>query len=201
MRHAGRAHVEDGGDEVDRAEDRRGAGQMQRQDGEIDRRAGMAGGGQRRIDRPAGADAGRARLAFDEGRSQQQRERGRQQPERDVVHARERHVRRADHQRHDPVAEAADQRRHDHEEDHDQPVRGGEHVELMAVVEHLHAGELQLHADGDRHEAADHAGDHGEHQVHRADVLVVGRIDEAAPPGRACGARVPRGRRVRREPS
>ena len=54
----------------------------------------------------------------------------------------------------------------------------------MAVVEDLHAGELQLHADGDRHEAADHAGDHGEHEVHRADVLVVGRIDEAAPPGR-----------------
>ena len=52
--------------------------------------------------------------------------------------------------------------------------------------------------------AADHAGDDREHQVHRADVLVVGRIDEAAPPGRgvvrvivAHGRRV---RRVRREP-
>ncbi len=52
----------------------------------------------------------------------------RQQPERDVVHARERHVRRADHDRDHPVGEAADQRRHDHEEDHDQRVRGGEGV-------------------------------------------------------------------------
>jgi hypothetical protein len=40
--HAGRAHVEDGGDEVDSAEDRRCAGEMQRQDDEIHRRAGMA---------------------------------------------------------------------------------------------------------------------------------------------------------------
>jgi hypothetical protein len=42
QRHARRAHVEDGGDEVDRAQDRRGAGQMQREDREIHRRAGMA---------------------------------------------------------------------------------------------------------------------------------------------------------------
>jgi hypothetical protein len=61
--------------------------------------------------------------AFDEHRHQQQQEGRRQQPEGDVVHARERHVRRADHQRHEPVAEAADHGRHDHEEDHDQRVR------------------------------------------------------------------------------
>ena len=41
QRHAGCAHVEDGGDEVDGAEDRRGACEMQRKDGEIHGRAGM----------------------------------------------------------------------------------------------------------------------------------------------------------------
>src|SRR3546814_6531921 len=43
-------------------------------------------------------------------------ERRDQQPETDVVHAREGHVRRTDHERHEPVAEAADHSRHDHEE-------------------------------------------------------------------------------------
>ena len=36
----------------------------------------------------------------------------------------------------------------------------------------------------DRQRAADEAGDDREHEVHRADVLVVRRIDEAAPAGR-----------------
>ncbi len=44
QRHAGRAHIEDRGDEVDRAQDRRGARDVQRQDGEVDRRTGMARG-------------------------------------------------------------------------------------------------------------------------------------------------------------
>ena len=45
-------------------------------------------------------------------------------------------------------------------------------------------GLLQLDAHADRERAADQSADDGEHQVHRADVLVVGRIDEAAPSGR-----------------
>ena len=154
---------------------------MDRQDDEIHRRAGMAVGRQRRIDRPAGAGPERARLAFDEHRDHQQGERRRQQPERNVVHARERHVRRADHQRHHPVAEAADHRRHDHEEDHDQAMGGDDHVIDVRVVEDLDAGIHQLGADGDRHGAADEARHDREHQVHRADVLVIRRIDETAP--------------------
>ena len=43
---------------------------------------------------------------------------------------------------------------------------------------------LQLHAHADRERAADHAGHDREDQVHRADVLVVRRIDEPAPSGR-----------------
>ena len=142
-RHARRAHVEDRGDEIDRAEDRRGAGEMQRQDDEIHRRAGRAGlGRERRIEHPAAAEAVHARRAVDEHRDDQQQERSGQQPERDVVHARERHVRRADHQRHEPVAEAADQRRHHHEEDHDDAVRRDEHVvHVLGGVDRAVAGE------------------------------------------------------------
>ena len=55
-RHARRAHVEDGDDEVDRAEDRAGARHVQGEDAEVDRRARMVGDRrQRRIDRPAGS--------------------------------------------------------------------------------------------------------------------------------------------------
>ena len=144
---------------------------------------------------PTPIAAGRARH---EHRQEQQQEGRRQQPERDVVHAREGHVRRADHDRHHPVGEAADQRRHDHEEDHDQAVRGGEDVvHVLAgvergiafeavdhrgqAVEDLDARLLQLHAHDDRQDAADDAREDREDQVERADVLVVGRIDPAHP--------------------
>ena len=40
QRHARRAHVEDGGDEVDRAEDRARAGKVEREDRHVDRRPG-----------------------------------------------------------------------------------------------------------------------------------------------------------------
>ena len=141
---------------------------------EIHRRPGMTRGRQRRVDRPAGADAGLARRALDEQRGHQQSQRRRQQPERHVVHARERHVRRPDHDRHEPVAEAADQRRHDHEEHHDQAVRGHEHVEGVRAGENLHARLLQFEPHADRQQAADHAARQREHQIQRADVLVVG---------------------------
>ena len=157
---------------------------MQRQDDEIDRRSGMTGRRQRRIERPAGSGAAGARFALNEGRDRQQRERHRQQPERDVVHARKRHVGRADHQRNHPVAETADHRRHHHEEDHDQAVRGHKYVVLVSLVENLHAGKHQFRPDPHRHQGADEPRDEGEHQVHRADVLVIGRIDEPPPAGR-----------------
>ena len=132
QRHARRAHVEDRGDEVDRAEDRGRARKVQRQDAEIERRARMARGRERRIDRPAAAEAERARRALDEEGAEQQAEARDGEPERDVVHSRERHVGRADHERHEPVAEAADEGRHHHEEHHDEAVAGHEDVEGSA---------------------------------------------------------------------
>ncbi len=44
---------------------------MERQDGEVDGRSGMPGGRERRVDRPARADAVGAGLAFDEGGGEQ----------------------------------------------------------------------------------------------------------------------------------
>jgi hypothetical protein len=44
QRHARRAHIEDGGDEVDRAQDRGGAGEVEREDCHVDRRALVAAG-------------------------------------------------------------------------------------------------------------------------------------------------------------
>ena len=65
---------------------------------------------QRRVDRPAATHAVTARVTFDEHREDQQQERRTAGARRtDVVHARERHVRRTDHERHEPVAEPADQ--------------------------------------------------------------------------------------------
>ena len=55
----------------------------------------------------------------------------------------------------------------------------------------LNAGILQLQTDGDRHQTTDHAGNQREHQIHRSDVLVVRRIDEAAPTGGSGGSAAP----------
>ena len=136
QRHARRAHVEDRGDEVDRAEDRGRTGEVQRQDAEVERRAGMAGRS-RAADRPSSRRRSRAspeRLRRRASRASGRRPRN-GEPERDVVHPREGHVGRADHQRHEPVAEAADQRRHHHEEHHDEAVAGHEDVEGLRVGE------------------------------------------------------------------
>ena len=107
QRHAGSAHVENGGDEIDRSENRRSTGEMDRQDGIIHGGAGLARGGERWIKRPAATCAKGPCRAFRKHGDQKQAEGRGQQPEGNVVHARKRHVRRADHQRHEPVAETA----------------------------------------------------------------------------------------------
>ncbi len=61
-----------------------------------------------------------------------------------------------------------------------------EHVEQVRAVfagEDLHSRMHQLHAHADGKQAADHAADDREDKVHRADVLMVRRIDVTAPPG------------------
>jgi hypothetical protein len=163
----------------------------------------------RRIQRPATANAHEAVLALNEHRQDQQDQSRRQQPERNVVHPREGHVRRTDHDRNEPVAEAPDHGRHDHEEDHQQAVCGDEHIEhvlagiqrqtfvnavhhLGKTMEILDSRLLQFHAHEDGQNATDKAGENGEPKVHRADVLVVGGEQVALDPRRVIIMRVVR---------
>ncbi len=97
QRHARRAHVHDRHHDVDGAQDRGGAHQVDREDQHREGGAGLQH--QRRIHGPA---AGR-RAARHEQRGQQQREGERQDPEAEVVQARQRHVGRADLHRDHPV--------------------------------------------------------------------------------------------------
>ncbi len=62
-------------------------------------------------------------------------------------------------------------------------MRGDIDVEHLGIAEDLHARIHQLEPHGDGEDAADDPADQGEDQVHRADVLVVGRVDPAAPTG------------------
>ena len=87
-------------------------------------------------------------------------------PERQVVHARERHVRRADLQRHKVVTKAAEKRRNNHKEHHQDTVVGDHNVPEVAVwrtvqryrdetrafqTHVLHTGvhQLEAHVDGE----------------------------------------------------
>jgi hypothetical protein len=63
-------------------------------------------------------------------------------------------------------------------------MRGDEDVEGVGLVKDLQARIHQLGADRDRHRAADQPGDERKHKIHRADVLVIGRIEKAPPPVR-----------------
>ncbi|KAG1268205.1 hypothetical protein G6F65_013813 [Rhizopus arrhizus] len=114
---ARRAHVQHGGDDVDRAHDRTDAGHVDREHAEGHVVATLQR--QRRVQRPA---TGRRTTGQEQGQ-QQQAEGHRQQPERPVVHARQRHVRCADLQRDHPVGQA-DEGRHHAAEDHHQRMHG-----------------------------------------------------------------------------
>ena len=78
---------------------------------------------QRRVAPPAGLGRVEEQRRVEDDPAEQQ------QPERQRVEPRERHVARADHQRHEVVAEAG-HHRHDEQEDHRRPV----HREQLVVV-------------------------------------------------------------------
>mgnify|MGYP004356502357 CR=1 FL=1 len=80
------------------------------------------------------------------------------------------------------------------EEDHDQTMCGGEHVEQVRITEDLHPRLLKFHPHADAERAANDPCHDSEHQVHDTDVLVVGRIDPAAPSGRMAMCRMCFGR-------
>ena len=157
---------------------------MHRQDRHVDRDALLDD--ERGVERPAGG----GRAAGNEERGHQQDRGGHHEPEAPVVQARKGHVGRADLHRDEPVRESHP-RRHDGAEHHHQAVHRGERVEELRVQE-LQARLEELGADEERHRAAHEEHDEREHQVERADVLVVGREEPAlrAPSGgRARGRR------------
>ena len=168
QRHAGCAQVEDGGDDVDRAHDRADARQVNGEDeeGDAGRRIGRR---QRCIEGPAEVRA----TSLHEQCRDQQPEGHRQQPETEVVHPWQRHIRRADHQWNHPVGQA-DKGGHDCTEHHDQAMGGGHLVEELGLHQ-LQARLEQFGTNDHGHRAAEQEHGEAEPQIHRADVLVVGR--------------------------
>ena len=158
--HPRRAHVQEGCDHVDRAQDRRGTRQVDCKDRKVHRISTFTHR-QRWVKHPANA---RTQLIIATRR--QQRGHGKRgarniHPIGQVVHPREGHVWRTDLQRHEVVAKAAKQRRNNHKEHHQDAVRGNSGVPEVAVrgafacgvcdkahplhAHVLHAGFHQLH--------------------------------------------------------
>ena len=94
------------------------------------------------------------------------------QPEAEVVHAGESHVRRADLQWNHPVSKTHEGR-HDGAEHHDEAVHGGELVEQLRV-DQLQTRLKQLSADQQGQDATDDQHRESEQQVQSTDVFVVG---------------------------
>ena len=132
QRHAGGTHVQEGGDHVDRAKDRRGTGDVYGKDRQIHRPA-LFGGRKRRVENPAHT---RAKLAVaagaDDGKHRQRRTRN-VQPVAEVVHARERHIRRTNLQGHEIVTKTAKEGWDHNEEHHQDAVAGDQHIPKVAV--------------------------------------------------------------------
>ena len=123
---------------------------------------------ERRVTRPAGG-----RAAAGGGHTGEQHEAGdRQQPERQRVQARERHVRGADHQRDHVVAEPGERRDHE-QEDHQRRVIRDQDVEGLRVEE-LVARLCELGAEEHREHAAGAEEEDRRDEVLDTDHLVVG---------------------------
>nr|GEU28569.1 hypothetical protein [Tanacetum cinerariifolium] len=178
--HAWRAHLDDGGDQVDAGERGPDPGHLQRPDIVIDPHVRTGGDPrQRREGQPAGLGE-----FTDEQRGHGQHGAEGGHPEREVVQERERHVARADLQRHHVVHQTGDER-HGHEENHDRAV-GRKH--LVEVVRRQEAGIvakghglLGAHHDGVGKAAQQH--DDTEHHVHDADAFMVDTGHPVAPQG------------------
>ena len=163
--HSRGAHIENGDDDVDRAEDRRDTHEVNREDREREAVTGLQR--ERRIKRPAACGS----ATRHEQREQQQREGEREQPEAEVVESRQRHIRRAHLHRHHPVGEPCPCRHHS-AEDHQQRVHRRHGIEETRIDE-LQARLEEFRANDESHGAAHEEHRASEHEVHRADVLMV----------------------------
>ena len=175
--HAGRAHLQYGGDQID-------AGDQRPYPRKLDgpkvvvhahsRRVAQLR--ERRVRQPPGA----GELADHQRQVDQQRAGGRQ-PEADRVEGRERHVAHAELQRHDEVHQP-DDKWHGPEEDHHRAV-GGE--DLVIVLRRQEAPRMEaqrlLRANHDRVDEAADQHQQAEKAVHDADPLVVDAGDPLPP--------------------
>ena len=174
----GRADLEDGGDEIDAGKQRPDAGYLQRDKIIIDpdtRREFLL------AERREGQPARPRELADEQADVDQQRAR-RGQPEADIVHRREGDVANAELQRHDEVHQADDER-HRHEEDHDRAVRGEDLVVMLGRQIALRRTDRHrlLRAHHDRVGEAADQHQQRQHDVHDADLLVIGGRDVLVP--------------------
>ena len=181
-RHPGRAQPVDRHDEVDRADERRHGEDVQREDGQVDTVARVLLR-ERRVERPAGLSgaSGREEAGIEHDAAEQE------QPVREGVQAWERDVLGANHQRHEEVREAG-QDRDDDEEDHRHAVDGHHFVVVLGREELLvRMRELRAHEHGQDPARAEE--DEACDEVKDPDPLVVDGRD----PGREAAA-VPRHR-------
>jgi hypothetical protein len=144
---------------------------------------------QRRVLRPAGG----SRSARGQEARRHQQAAQRQEPEREGIDPRERHVRRADLERDEVVPEAR-QDRDDEQEQHERGVHR-ERLVVEGLVHELEAGLGQLEPDHQGEESAGHEEDHRVDQVHDPDLLVVGRGQPGIQARPVCGRGGVEGRR------
>ena len=175
--HAGRAHVVDRRDEVDRAEDR---GQAREVD-HVDPRLLPVGWRellqrQRHVGEPAGLRRREEQRAVQRDAAEQEH------PVRPRVQPRERDVARPDHQR-DEVVREARPHRHDDQEDHRRPVQREDLVVLLGRQERV-LRRPELDPQQQRLDPAEHEEHEDRVEVEDPDLLVIGGRqprDPAAP--------------------
>ena len=191
-RHAGRAHADDRGDEVDAAEDGAQTGEREADDPQVAAEAGRVDGvRQRGVGEPAEVGgAARGEEARQHGEPAEQ-----EQPEGEGVQPRERDVGGADLQRHDVVGEAEQDRR-GVQQQHDRAVHG-EQLVVLLVRQELLPRRRQLGAHQQRHQPACHEEGERRDQIEDRDVLRVRRPQHLEEHG-ALG-RHPRRVRARRD--
>ena len=173
--HPRRAHVVDRDDEVDRPGERRERGQVEAEDPEVLARPGAElGRRERRVRGPARTCAAPpSAKKLDRMTSPPSEE----EPVRERVQPRERHVPRADHQRHEVVAEAREHR-DDEEEDHRRPVQR-EQLVVGVLGDEVVVRLRELGAHQERHHAGREEEEERGDDVEDPDPLVVDRRQPA----------------------
>ena len=172
--HTRRTHVQNGRDEVNCTKDRRETGRQKTNNNEIKGWPRMSRGRERGIHHPTAPKSIPIGIARHHETDQQADQSGRQQPEGQIIHTRERHIGRADHNRDKPVPETANQGWHHHEEDHDQSVH--RHIDeiLMFIGKELNTGIGQFHSHHERQETTNQTRNDTENQIECSDIFMVG---------------------------